>query len=1498
MNLSSSEILECISDAVIALDSQWRFTYVNRRAGELSGRSAESMVGTHLWTEFPGIVGQAFGDACRRAAAERVPVRIEDYSEALGRWFESRIHPAQDGICVFFTDVTERRRGEAALQQSEERFRTLVESSPEPIGIAVEGRFAYANPAMVRLLGAASAAELLERPVLRSVHPDDRSRVQERIRRMLSGDAVEGDLQRWVRLDGEEIWVEAVSSPTTYRGRPAHQTFARDVTEQVRADRHLRRQEAYFRSLAENSADLIVVLETDGTIRYQNPASERILGRSDREVIGTDAGSRVHPDDWRAVRRRFLRMLRAPEESASMRLRVRDRDGSWRFIEAEGRNLVDDPAVHGVVVNARDVTERVRAEERLRESEERLSLALRGSGYGMWDWNMLTDEVHFSPGWAAMLGLDPAEVAPAFRSWEERLHPEDRDRVIASLRAHVEGTVPAYDSEYRLRHRDGHWVWVLDRGRVVLRDEQGAPIRTTGLMSDVSVRKRAEQQLAQSEERFRLVTRATSDVIWDYDLVTGRVYWGEALAGTFGYDPREERLEIGWWEDRIHSDDGPRVLGGLRDAIDGGQTGWSDEYRFRRADGQYAVGYDRGSIHRDPQGRPIRVIGAMQDVTETRAAEAEMRALFSAMWDVILVVDRDGTYRKIAPASPDLLLLPPEELLGRTFHEVLPSEQADLFLDSVRTALDESRHVSVEYPMEISGRKLWFSATLSPMNPDTVVWIARDVTERRSSEDALRASERRYREIFEQSRDTIYVRRADGVVIDVNPAAEEAFATSREDLLGRNVRELYVDPGDLERLEQAVAIHGSLRNYEVRLRRLNGSEFDALVSTTALHAPDGEITGYQGTVHDITERKNAERRLRAQEARFRSLIENVHDIITVLEPDGTISYISPSVERALGYPAEKFLGAPASRWIHPDDYPAMAAAVNEDLAHPGAGRTMHVRARCRDESWRRLEIVSRNLLQDPDVGGMILTARDVTERSAAEEALQRSEAWFRSLTQNALDITTVLDADGRIRYSTPSAARTLGYDQDHLRGRTLLDLIHPEDRQQVSSALARLVGGGTEPVGLAARIRARDDSWQVHQSIAQSLLHDPSVGGIVINSRDVTEQRRLEAQLRQAQKMEAVGRLAGGVAHDFNNVLMAITGFAALLEGELPTDGEASQYLTEIHKAADRAASLTRQLLAFGRKQALRPKVVNLNSVVAGAGPMLRRLVREDIELSYRLDSLLGQCRVDPHQVEQVLVNLVVNATDALPEGGLIEISTTNRLLTERERRIHAYLQPGRYTGLVVRDTGHGMDPDTVAKIFEPFFTTKELGKGTGLGLSTVYGIVKQSGGYISVESRRGVGSTFTVLFPRIEEEESARGPRVRSPLREGNGTILLAEDEDAVRHLARLTLQKAGYTVLEARDGEEALRIAREHTGEIDLLLTDVVMPYLGGYALARRLREQRPTLRVVFMSGYPGNALRDMGSQASEADFVAKPITPEALTQRIEEALTSASSGSSTGG
>jgi PAS domain S-box-containing protein len=518
---------------------------------------------------------------------------------------------------------------------------------------------------------------------------------------------------------------------------------------------------------------------------------------------------------------------------------------------------------------------------------------------------------------------------------------------------------------------------------------------------------------------------------------------------------------------------------------------------------------------------------------------------------------------------------------------------------------------------------------------------------------------------------------------------------------------------------------------------------------------------------------------------------------------------------------------------------------------------------------------------------------ELSERKRAQEVLRISEERFRSLIENSSDAIVLFGLDGAISYASPSTPHVLGFTPEEFVELNALDVIHPDDRQFVTQRLKISLQQPRIGIAAQARVRHKDGSWRLMEGTLTNLLKEPTVGAFVNNYRDITERKQAEEalheseeHLRLSQKLEAVGRLAGGIAHDFNNLLTVINGYSVLLLKKT-SDDQQRQRLEEIKKAGERAATLTRQLLAFSRKQVLQPRVLNLNAVVTNVASMLQRLIGEDIDLVLSLNAALGQVKADPGQLEQVLMNLVVNARDAMPNGGKVVIETANMQLNKEYSTLHTSVRPGSYVMLAVSDSGDGMDAETQRHIFEPFFTTKEFGSGTGLGLSTVYGIVKQSGGNVWVYSEPGHGTSFKIYLPRIDEVAEPEADQVRLELEKGTETILLVEDELMVRNIARETLEMNGYKVIEAADGHEALLLSDPYTANIDLLVTDVVMPGMSGRELAEQLTSSRPKTKVLFMSGYTDDAIVHHGVLEEGAMFLEKPFAPDALALKVREVL-----------
>jgi len=611
------------------------------------------------------------------------------------------------------------------------------------------------------------------------------------------------------------------------------------------------------------------------------------------------------------------------------------------------------------------------------------------------------------------------------------------------------------------------------------------------------------------------------------------------------------------------------------------------------------------------------------------------------------------------------------------------------------------------------------------------------------------------------------------------------------------------------------------------------------------------------------------------------------DGFALINQKGEHVYANSAFARMLGFEGpERIVGQPWRIVFALQDMDRLEPEIRRSLAQ--AQRWSSAILLCRvDGSTLPAELTITAM---PD-GGTVCVCRDLSERERAERAQALAEAKYRTLVEqvNAITYIAEIGIDGQWYYVSPQVESILGYKPEEWLAISTdwANHIHPDDRSAVIAAEEASRKG--EPFQAEFRIRRKDgrEVWLNDTAVVvQGSNAHPVMEGIIV---DITERKQLETQLQQSRKMEAVGRLAGGIAHDFNNLLTIITGYTdlALSRPSVPLDLRSD--IERIEHAAGRAAALVRQLLAFSRKQVLQPKILDLNAIALNMEKLLRRLVDDNIEMSTSIRDDLGKVKADPAQIEQVIMNLVVNARDAMPNGGRLLLETANVALDAAYAFEHASVKPGDYVMLAVSDTGIGMDSETVAHIFEPFYTTKESGRGTGLGLSTVYGIVKQSGGYIWVYSELGKGSTFKIYLPRVEEfqqSETAKPPSLQA--HRGTETILLVEDEEAVRDLVKTILSGHGYHVIVARDPKHAQQIAVKYPGEIHLLLTDVVMPGTGGRELAASILLTRPNIRVLYMSGYTENVITSGGLLEEGLSFLQKPFSPAVLAAKIREALT----------
>jgi PAS domain S-box-containing protein len=906
----------------------------------------------------------------------------------------------------------------------------------------------------------------------------------------------------------------------------------------------------------------------------------------------------------------------------------------------------------------------------------------------------------------------------------------------------------------------------------------------------------------------------------------------------------------------------------------------------------------------DRDGRPLLLRRPQEQLRHIEAAK--QAAILNALPAHIAVLDGRGfivsvneAWRRLPSAN---VIQGPGYGIGLNYLEICDSargtgsSKAHQVAEGIRSVLGGGdTRFSIEYPCHSPTEQRWFLLTVTPLaddHPSGAVVMHVDITAERQTEESLRASELRFRQVAENIRDVFFLQNLDSSQIYyVSPAYEQIW--------GRTCESLYADPTSWadsihpDDLDHAFAKFNEGRNtgvdYEFRIRRPDGEIRWIHIRGFPILDDAGNPYRTAGVASDITQRKQASDELLESERRFSDMLGTVELVSLILDREARITYCNDYLLRLTGWRREEVIGrawfelfVPPSRR---DDMQKLFSALLAELPS-AAHHENHILTRA---GGQRLIQWSNTVLRSAggEVIGTASIGEDITHRTEVEAALRESEERFRATFEQAAAGMGHTTLEGQYVRVNQRLCDIVGYTREELLVRSFQDITHPDDRDLDLLAKRRQLSGEIQTVAREKRYLHKNGSvvWvDLTVSILREQSGEPKY--LIAVVQDITARKQLELELFHAQRMEGVGQLAGGIAHDFNNLLTVIGGRSQLALEKLQAADPLRRDLDLIKKTADRAAALTRQLLVFSRKQVLQPRVVEPNGVVSNSTNLLKRLIGEDIELVFVPTADLGRVRVDAGQLEQVIVNLAVNARDAMPDGGSLTIETSNVTLAAAYAGRHVGVTPGPYVMLAVSDTGAGMDAATQARIFEPFFTTKGPGKGTGLGLATVYGIVKQSGGHLRVYSEPGVGSVFKVYLPRTDAAPDAE-PLRDTTLPHGTETILLVEDETEVRNLAREVLERLGYSVLEASNPTEAVLISGRHVGLIDLLLTDVVMPRMGGGALAEAVTAARPETKILFMSGYTDDAIVRHGVLEAGVQMLEKPFTPETLAAKVRSVL-----------
>lgn len=1021
-------------------------------------------------------------------------------------------------------------------------------------------------------------------------------------------------------------------------------------------------------------------------------------------------------------------------------------------------------------------------------------------------------------------------------------------------------------------------------------------------------KREAEVALAESEERLKLALSAAGMGAWEWDLRSDEMIWSRECSVIWGI------LVAGAKADDVRllivPEDREMVKDRYRFAISS-KTAINVKYRIKRSDG-LIVWLTESAKCQYKDGKPTRVVGTLRDITRDKQAEDALveaehryRIIAETASDAVISTDSRGKILFANPSTEGIFGYKRDELIGKPVTMLMPEHTKHRHVDGLDNYIDTGvrradwnrtegvgiRKDGVEIAVQIS------FGEYKTETQHVFTAFVRDITKQKEAQDQIVESEKIFRALVEAT--TQYVWQLD----------ENGLNTGIPhwwfELTGQSIEESYnygwlecIHPEDRERVKSSYEYGiSTITTVTVHLRLKTAESGYRHFVARGVPIPDteGARARWVCTLTDINDRMSAEYALRRSEQRLRTILNTEPECVKVLSLKGEIVEINPAGINFLeADSAEMVIGRTAVGVLHKE----YADEFNRALGKVSEGEAVEMEYAIKgfkgtDRLLSMQAVPLRN--SEGEIDAILAVSRDMTEKRATEVALRESEARYRNLFENNPYPMWVYDVDTlNFMAVNESAVTHYGYNRDEFMSMKLTDIRPVEDREAVaqivkSNALAEKAHH--------TRRHTRKNGEVIHVEVTSHPLEYEGKQARLVLAHDISERaaaedklRASEDQLRQIQKLESIGTLAGGMAHDFNNMLTAINGYSDLILRKISGEDPIRKNLLEIRKAGERSAELTRQLLAFSRRQIMQPQLIDLNDIIGETTGMMQRLIGKGISIKTNLESNLASIEADPGQISQVVVNLVINARDAMPDGGTINIETGSVTLDAEYASRHIDVVPGDYVMLSVSDNGTGMDETTRERVFEPFFTTKSIGRGTGLGLSTAYGIVKQSGGNIWVYSELGVGTTFKIFMPSSAADPSDAQPDVgQHDLHLGSEKILLVEDEDSVRSLAREILESCGYTITEARDGAEAVELLKACGGDFELIITDIVMPVMGGHELAKYVEANFPSIKILCTSGYTDDAVALHGLIDDGLNFLQKPFTFAALSHKVRMVLDS---------